>query len=40
MNASGRYRSFVSDIATMYGMKSSMLCPVSKSAKVAHAVAS
>ncbi len=38
MNASGRYLSFVSDIAIIYGMNSSTLWPVSSNARVAHAV--
>jgi len=38
MNASGRYPSFVSDIAIMYGMYSSILCPVSSNAIAAHTV--
>ncbi len=40
MNDSGRYFWFVSDAAIMYGMYSSMLCPVSCSAAAAQAVAS
>jgi len=40
MNASGRKAWFVSAIAITYGMNSSTLCPVCRSANIAQAVAS